>query len=160
MSILHKRVPLQSFLSKEHPLEQAHAMLLLFTKVDWAGTREAISAFLTCPLVRNRWGVAWDLAQEKGWLQTGPIQGRHTGKPRKFRPLYSLDAGQLSARWSSRFHRDDHHQRFRTNRMLFLSKAGVEQVYNLGYVRASYGWRSTKSDASGVAQQNEKRVPR
>lgn len=150
MSILHKKVPIDVFLSRvtggnnEDPAKAVDALVLMFTYVDWAGTREAISAFLRCPLLRKKWQVAWDIALSKGYLQVGPRSGKPTHRPKV------ADLGRF---WASRRNKQSHAARFRSNALFYLSDAGTKRAFELGRVRASYGWRSTSSEARGVADQ-------
>lgn len=159
MSILHKKVPISAFLAERDPHKQADLLILLFTYVDWAGTREAICAFLTCPLLRSKWAVAWDIAttSPRCYLQVGPRNGRHNGKARKANgleaPTAFKDVPPEREFWRKRFVKQDHERRFRANRLFYLSDAGTKRAFELGRVRASYGWRSTSSKARGVADQ-------
>lgn len=163
VSLLHKKVSIRSLIEERDPRKQADEMLKLFTKVDWAGTREAISAFLTCPLLTNRWFVAWDLVMEQGFIQFGSRSGKHRPKPLKTiyppsvpPPERDSHVEMLEREYRRRQIRLDHEARFRTNRLLYLSDAGTKYVAEkLGRVRAAYGWRSTDSDASGVKAQLE-----
>lgn len=137
MSLLHKKVSIRAVVSSKGNIpRQLDAVLLLFTKVDWAGTREAISAFLKCPLLRRPLALdpVVDTLWEKGLIQVGPRIG---DKSHLSFPL-NMD------------------EPFRRNSLLYLSKLGTEYAKEkLRRVRATYGWRSTDSDAHGVKRKKK-----
>lgn len=131
-----KRLSIKKFVKACGNIDKMDEMLKLFTFVDHAGNREAISAMLRCPLMRKSLGhlVAWDRAWELGLLQVGP-------RNRKAPTRYEGSPRSAAHAWDSRFRLS----------LIYLSDEGTRYVATkLGRVRAQYGWRSTDSKARGV----------